>query len=76
MSLSSETLYHRQRLYREALGGAYEIPEIAMEFWAEGGLCAPPSPIYQMQSFTIARIASAIDLPPELILPIPEELDQ
>jgi len=79
VSISSETLYHRQRLYQEALG--VPTPDLAMEFWAgpivaSGGVCAPPSPIYHMHTFTIARIADAFDFPPELILPIPEELDQ
>lgn len=73
----------RQRQYREALRCAFEVPDVTIEF-ATGGVCAPLSPIYQLHTIplehlrrnetTIRKIAAAYDLPPELILGIPQEL--
>lgn len=74
MSLSSETLYHRQRLYREALGEAQPSDTVSIQLLADGGLCAPSSGVYATYAFTIQKIATALDIPRELILPIPEEL--
>jgi len=78
VSLDSLTLYHRQRQYREALGLRDRIHDLRFEF-ATGGICAPLSPVYQLHTIrmdAIKKIAHGFDLPPELLLPIPEELDQ